>query len=513
MFFGNRINLTKLVFAICATTNMESHAASTVLPTGPFIDTMLHDGSRNGAVGTLSGDGRYAVYDVDNSYLASDGSNIAVRDLVVFDKQNGSITQITFGDADSYGATISGDGRYVAFVSEAIDFSSRNKSINVSDVGFITNPGPHVYLADLRTDLGHITVPTTYTMIDTSSMDARADCRAAFPVNAACSGGDGPATEPFISQDGSTVAYASAALNVEGNLTGADAFNRIYLWDRASKTNVNITSWFNGPSESPTLSADGARLAFESTASNVTTLVPSEEVPGGNVFLWRSDTGLFDLVSANGSTAADAPSWSPAISANGQWIAYTTLADNLDVNDTNQQPDVYTFNIATAKSYAASVTRLLGECHDHFDELGSWKPICLSATFSATGGSEPSISGDGRFIAFMSASPMINQTGDVPTCDAVDRNDRLDIYVADMANGGEVTLQTMLRDDTGKLWATPSGESRFPSISSDGSTISFETSTAAFYLADFEKIADPLYTGDGAPKVLLLNGLQRRPCP
>jgi hypothetical protein len=54
-------------------------------------------------------------------------------------------------------------------------------------------------------------------------------------------------------------------------------------------------------------------------------------------------------------------------------------------------------------------------------------------------------------FAFMSASPLINQNSDVLTCDAVDSNDRLDVYVADMAMGGEVTLQTMLRDSTGKL--------------------------------------------------------------
>jgi Tol biopolymer transport system component len=229
--------------------------------------------------------------------------------------------------------------------------------------------------------------------------------------------------------------------------------------------------------------------------------------------LWDRRSELFELVSANGAVAANAPSWSPAISADGKWVAYSTIADNLDKNDTNAQPDVYTFEVASGKSYAVSALRMLNGCHDGADQLGSWGSICLSDAFSSTGGSEPSISGDGRFIAFMSASPLINQIGDSVRCDTVDRNDRLDIYVADMANGGEITLQSMLRDETGKLWATPNGESRFPSISSDGKTISFETSNAAFFHADFEKIAGPLYYGDGAAKVLLLDGLQRRPCP
>ncbi|HEX3894892.1 MAG TPA: hypothetical protein VHW73_01665 [Rudaea sp.] len=484
-----------------------------MLPTGPFIDTTLHDGSRNGAVGTLSADGRYAVYDIDNSYFAADGNNVAVRDVVVYDKTLGTVTQITFGDADSYGATISGDGRYVAFTSTAMDFSARNKSIHVPDVGFITNPGPHIYIADLRTDLGRVTTPATYTMVDTSTLDALADCRAPFPANPACSGGDGPASGPFISQDGSYVAYASAALNVDGNLHASDAFNRVFVWDRASKINTDITPWFNGPSDSPTLSADGSQLAFVSAATDLATSPRPADVPGGNIFVWHRATGLFDLVSANGAVAANGPSWSPAISANGQWVAYTTLSNNLDPNDTNAQPDVYTYDVASGKSYGVSVTRLLGDCKDGSDQLGGWKPICLDAAYPPTGGSEPSISADGRYIAFMSASPLINQVGDRAACDQVDRNDRLDIYVADMANGGEVTLQTMLRDSIGKLWATPNGESRFPSISSDGNVISFETSNSAFYLKDFEKIADPLYTGEGAPKVLLIEGLQRRPCP
>jgi Tol biopolymer transport system component len=460
----NKKVISTLVLGALVSAN--AFAGSISLPTGPFIDTTLHDGARNGAVGTLSTDGRYAVYDIDNSYTGADGTNIAVRDVVVFDKQLGSLTQITFGNNDSYSATISGDGRYVAFLSEASDFSSRNKSISVADIGFITNPGPHVYVADIRTDLGHALMPSTYTMVDTSALDALADCRAAFPANPACSGGDGPANGPFISQDGSTVAYTSSALNIDGNVHGTDASDKIYVWDRISKVNTSVTPWFNGRSDSPTLSADASRLAFVSTATDVATAVRGIDVAGGNVLLWHRDSGLFDLVSANDSVAADAPSWSPAISADGRWVAFTTMADNLDANDTNAQPDVYTFDIATGKSYAVSVTRTLGGvCHDGSDQLGTWKPICLSTAFAPTGGSEPSISGDGRFVAFMSASPLINQIGDSGSCDAVDYNNRLDIYVADMANGGEVTLQTMLRDSTGKLWATPNGEVVFrPSV-------------------------------------------------
>jgi Tol biopolymer transport system component len=483
------------------------------LPTGPFVDPQLYDGARSGAVNTLSADGRYAVYDVDDSYVSSDGTNVALRDVVVYDKVLDRVTRITFGDSDSYGGTISGDGRYLAFVSAATDLTARNKAIPVPDIGFITNSGPHVFVADLRTDLGHVSVPTAYTMVDTSYLDEVADCRAKSPVTMACSGGDGPAVQAVISQDGSTVAYVSYALNIDPDLHEADSLSRIYLWDRATKSSRDITPWFNGNSNSPTLNFDGSLLAFVSTASDIiSATVPAPDVQGGNIFVWSRTSGKFDLVSRNGDLPANAPSWSPNISSDGKWIAYTTRASNLDANDTNQRPDVYSFNVPTGKSYAVSGMRLLGDCHDGMVQIGSWKPMCLSNAFSEEGASESSISSDGRYIAFMSASPLINQVGDTDSCDAVDTNNRLDVYVADMANGGELMLQTMLRDSTGKLWPTPAGESRFPSISADATTISFETSNSAFYIKDFQRIADPPYTGDGAPKVFLVNGIQRRPC-
>ncbi|HEX6833598.1 MAG TPA: hypothetical protein VF132_08690 [Rudaea sp.] len=481
------------------------------LPTGPFVDTTLHDGSRNGATNTLSANGRYAVYDADHSYSKPDGTHVAVRDIMVFDSASGTVAQITWGNRDSYGATISADGRYVIFLSDASDFSGRNKSITVSDVGVVTNPGAHVYLADLRTDLGHITTPTTYEMIDTSVLDAAAGCRASVPLSAACTGGDGTVSSATISGDGSYVAYTSSSLNLDADLAaGAQTLDRIYIWQKVSKANRGVTMLADGNSDSPSLNVDGSKLAFVSTASNLVS--PAAAAIGGNVFLWDRIAGTMRIVSANGTTTGDGPSWSPTISANGAWIAYTTLSDNLDSRDNNGQPDVYAYEVASQKSFAVSVTRLLGTCKDGATEMsGGWKPICVDAVFSPSGGSEPSISGDGRSIAFMSASPLINQIDDKPGCDAIDHNGRLDIYVADMANGGEVTLQSMLEDATGKLWPTPAGESRYPTISADGHAISFESSNAAFYINDFESIAD--YAGDGAPKVFLLEGLQRRSCP
>lgn len=105
------------------------------------------------------------------------------------------------------------------------------------------------------------------------------------------------------------------------------------------------------------------------------------------------------------------------------------------------------------------------KCRDGWEQLGpGWDPICLDTVFSETGGTEPSISADGRYIAFTSASPLINQVADTLMCDPFDENDRLDVYVADMMTGGEVLLQTMLRDSTGKLWATPMEKAVIPQI-------------------------------------------------
>lgn len=151
----------------------------------------------------------------------------------------------------------------------------------------------------------------------------------------------------------------------------------------------------NGPSGTPAVSADGRFVAFAATAAN---LVPQDRNGHGDIFVRDTWTGLTSLVSGGDGAAYDAP----AISADGRLVAYLTEASDLVPGDLNGLPDVVVTDRRTGRSTGVS-----------------------------TGGDRessgaPSISADGRFVVFRSAA-----TNLVPG----DTNGVDDVFVRDLRTG------------------------------------------------------------------------------
>jgi Tol biopolymer transport system component len=154
--------------------------------------------------------------------------------------------------------------------------------------------------------------------------------------------GNGPSFEPAISADGRFVAFQSEATNlVPGDSNSApDVFVRDRRTGRTSRVSVRSDgAQANGPSAIPSISADGRFVTFYSDATN---LVSGDTNDQGDVFVHDRQTGTTRRVSVGpNGTQGDVSSQTSAISADGHFVAFWSLATNLVPGDTSDQGDVF----------------------------------------------------------------------------------------------------------------------------------------------------------------------------
>src|SRR5215218_4203269 len=262
-------------------------------------------------------------------------------------------------------------------------------------------------------------------------------------------GGDGNSLEPAISGDGRFVAFASRAKNLSPAAKGG----RRQIFVKDTKTGaVTLVSRADGAagavgdgnSYNPSISADGRYVAFASTAES---LVP-DDAAYNDVFVRDLAAGTTTLVSrASGpaGAAGDGESIEPSISADGRHVAFASGANNLVADDVKTaQGDVF------VRDLDASVTELVSRA--------SGAAGIAAADYSF----EPSISADGRMVAFSSRAQLDPEDFDESSFPQ-------DVFVRDRAAAVTV-LVSRASGATGK----PSDvESSSPAISADGTHVAF----------------------------------------
>ncbi len=104
----------------------------------------------------------------------------------------------------------------------------------------------------------------------------------------------------------------------------------------------------NGHSSSPSISADGRYVAFESLASN---LVAADRNDYADVFirdLWLGKTRIVTL-GHRFNEAADGASGSPVISADGRYVVFSSHARNLVSGDRNDDRDLFRYDLQSGE--------------------------------------------------------------------------------------------------------------------------------------------------------------------
>jgi Tol biopolymer transport system component len=247
--------------------------------------------------------------------------------------------------------------------------------------------------------------------------------------------------EPSISADGRYVAFTSSFPDLvpdDGN-SQADIFVRDLLAGTTTRASVDSAGGDpDGNSVQPSISADGRYVAFFSAATD---LVPNDSNLASDVFVRDLQAGTTERVSVDTEGLdAETNSVDPSISADGRFVAFTSVAADLVPDDSNSAEDVFVRDMQAGTTIRASV--------DSAEE---------EANFNS---SSPSISADGRHVAFGSeASDLVPDDG----------NSQPDIFVRDLQAG------TTARASVDTAGGDPDAGSVFASISGDGRYVAFES--------------------------------------
>ncbi|HEY9821824.1 MAG TPA: DUF4347 domain-containing protein [Candidatus Sericytochromatia bacterium] len=159
-----------------------------------------------------------------------------------------------------------------------------------------------------------------------------------------------------ISADGRYVVFRSEA----SNLVSGDTNNTsdIFVYDRQTDTTRRVSvnssgTQGNGFSQSPSISADGRYVAFNSDASN---LVSSDTNNTSDIFVHDLQTDTTRRVSINSNgTQGNSASYRPSISADGRYVAFNSDASNLVSGDTNNTSDIFVHDLQTDTTRRVSV--------------------------------------------------------------------------------------------------------------------------------------------------------------
>lgn len=253
-----------------------------------------------------------------------------------------------------------------------------------------------------------------------------------------------------ISDDGRYVLFHSEASNLDPQHTPVRGEPHLYVADRQTGENIMVDTQQERPLgfdaagsydvTRASLSADGRYVVYAARRSDF--FDPSDGSRAiQDIFLWDKNDRSHRLLSKNAfGTVADASSYAPAISADGQHVVFVSHATNLTSTVLNATQNIYhvDLNADTISLISKDSSGLTGAADSFY----------------------PSVSGDGRYVVFASSASNL-----VPD----DTNNRPDIFLHDR-DSAQTSRVSIATDGT-----EANDSSFYPHISDDGSAILFVT--------------------------------------
>ena len=423
--------------------------------------------------------------------------------LIISLKTDGSQVLGTADSALEQGsAAISADGSYVAFASNSATFVTGDTNTNFDvfvrktcltaaagctptttrvslaadgselpgggSTASISADGRYVAFGSIDTSIDH----NAHIFIRDTCLGAAAGCTPTTLLGSRANDGSVPNYfdySPRISKDGRYLAFGSRATNlVPGS---ANDYGDIYLRDTClgaspscTPSTVRIDA---APDGSPSnnyganifdMSADGRYVAFLSNASN---LVPNDNNNINDIFVRDTCAGATSCIPATTLVSVDSDGkpltmmntvGNPAISANGRYVVFSSSSELLP-SSASINPDIFMRDTcAGATEPCLPSTTKVSPTYNGFLPDGS--------------SYYPSVSADGRYVAFVSSS-----TNLVP-------NNALNtggVYVRDTCAGVESCQPETALLSTSSSGVVANAASSNPAISSDGHWVAFDS--------------------------------------
>lgn len=331
----------------------------------------------------ISADGRFVAFASSAADLVNNDTN-GFYDVFVHDRQTGETERVSISsdgaqaEGDSFGPSISANGRFVAFQSsnlwvdgqmhtgifvhdrqtadtEFVSMSNKREAANgISHNAVISADGQFVAFVSEATNL---VTEDTNDWLDIFVYDRQADQIERVNISADGQQSNGWSHHPDISADGRFVAYVSEATNLVLENGGTTS---IFVYDRLTKEVKRI-----GDGDRAFISYDGHWLAVENHRRSYiynrqTGSIQYLQIPwailddisadgrylifttngDAQIVFYDRETGKTQLL----SVALDGtPSYgfSPSLSADGEAVSFISIMDNLVAGDTNGGFDIF----------------------------------------------------------------------------------------------------------------------------------------------------------------------------
>jgi Tol biopolymer transport system component len=246
------------------------------------------------------------------------GDTNNAEDVFLYDLRERKIERISIGYGGAPGngpssagqrPSVSADGRYVAFASDASNLVHDDNN-GCSDIFVFDREAQH---------------PTPLTRVSMSLNGAEANFAS---------------IHPNLSADGRFVAFQSGASNLVAG-DGKNIYN-VFVYDQDTGETQLVSHFLDGsagtePSRHPALSADGRFVAFESQAN----LVPGATLIA-DVFVYDRHNRVLERASVDAdSTPGNDHSLMPFLSADGSYVVFQSYASNFVYGETESSSDVF----------------------------------------------------------------------------------------------------------------------------------------------------------------------------
>lgn len=361
----------------------------------------------------VSGDGRFIAFTSEASTLVPGDTN-GTRDTFVKDLSDGSLERVS---VDGRGRQLTGHG----------------------DVGSISTDGRHVLFSTVE-----VVETATGSRLDQRTFVRDRAAGTTRPI--VVRGRDGkrlPLYGGAMSGNARFYVFATSARLVSQDDNGKLDLYRLDLTDgRVRLVSTGIPSRAYRETRWPSISHSGRFIAFEFTAP----LVKRDRLRARDIYVRDMTKRRPRLVTlSTAGVQADRGSMAPTISAGGRFVVYSSFATNLVARDTNDDWDVFLHDRRTERTERVSVSSSGREGDAQSQGAAFWAESA-------------SVSRDGRFVVFGSLASNL-----APETTGAFRN----VYVRDRSDG---TTTALSLSPAGTGAAGDSGGVR---VSSDGSTVAF----------------------------------------